>query len=370
MPVGDHFSASPNTEACFPIGLVGCNECGLVQLKHEVCSNFIFGDWLRQVTIDHRQSTEIETKRLRGKKVVLLVGGISCPPVSFDRTKSQVSISLVPFLLELIGRQDEKSVSSYDSLVGEAVGLFQKKFGMVDEVHIDNSSNEAHPFHPSNLGKIDEYLDHIIRLIKPDGKISIRCPDIDAILDNGHLNYIYHEHQAYFSLFSLTKIMERKGFIGVESVTGVDEVDSRFSFSKEVPNKHRTRRWAGEKMPVNLWQQNPNIFDSFSARIRVRQDDARVALSTSETVIGYGASVAGICALYQFGLEGKIDCIVDDADDRVGMYSPHSNHRVFSSRSLTALNVRKTFILVPRYTKNIVARWQRLLGSVTSVGSV
>ena len=89
-----------------------------------------------------------------------------------------------------------------------------------------------------------------------------------------------------------------------------------------------------------------------------------------DAAVGYGASVAGISSLYQFGLEERVDLLVDDAEKRVGMYSPHSNHKVFSSRELKSLDVQTTLILVPRYTDSIIARWSGLLGNVMPVGRV
>ena len=373
MPIGDRFSMAPNSETLHPIGLVGCEVCGLIQLKHEVSSGLLFGDLLRQSTQIPKKLIELDYQARKKKRLVLYIGGLSDAPSLYSNQRSTIVVALAPFLLALAGQHKNIAPLSYNSLIGKAVNLFLENVGPVDEVLIDNSTKEAHPFHVSNVNNIDQYFSDIARLIKSDGRISLRCPDITTILQNGYVNYIYHEHQVYFCVSSIKKIMEGKGFRIVSTSIGVDHVNSCFTFVRqEQQDSAMGATRSAVKMKENRWGQEPELFQEFASKIQISRENILSNLNrqTQGRVVGYGASVAGISSLYQFGLEERVDLLVDDAEERVGMYSPHSNHKVFSSRELKSLDVQTTLILVPRYTESIVLKWSGLLGNIMPVGRV
>jgi|TARA_B100000315_G_scaffold248469_1_gene278390 hypothetical protein len=373
MPIGNRFSIAPNTETLHPIGLVGCEACGLIQLKHEVSSGLLFGGLLSQSIQSPKKLIELDYQVRNKYKLALYIGGLSDPPSLDSNQHSTIVVALAPFILASADEHKNIAPLSYNSLISEAVNRFLENAGPVDEVLIDNSTKEAHPFHASNVNNIDEYFSDIVRLIKPDGRISLRCPDITTILQNGHVNYIYHEHQVYFCSSSIKKIMEGKGFQIVSASIGIDHVNSCFTFGRQKGKDSgvgETR--AVGKMKKNRCGQEPARFQEFASKIQTSREKilANLNRQAQGRAVGYGASVAGISSLYQFGLEERVDLLVDDAEKRVGMYSPHSNHKVFSSRELKSLDVQTTLILVPRYTDSIIARWSGLLGNVMPVGRV
>ena len=100
----------------------------------------------------------------------------------------------------IIGEFDEKTVDEFLHLYGRA-----------DLVVVDNSSKMQHPIHLSNVADPLNYVGNLANLIKPEGKVVVRAPYLGEIVNKGLIDYVYHEHQSYFSLISITNLFSKLG---------------------------------------------------------------------------------------------------------------------------------------------------------------
>ena len=367
MPIGNNFSPLPNTQRRFPIGLFGCNECDLVQLKHAVFPNLIFGSDVDQAI---RAIPEIRmSKRIdpAGKPIILQVGGLSNKEIEGPVNGKNLFVSLEAFLIKRAAENGALIESLEKDFSESAISELLRRYGKVDEVQITNASKGVHPLHLSNISNIPRYLTKLLCLLKENGRVFIRFPNLDQIIKHSQIGYIYHEHQSYFDRDGLIRVM---GGFGLDLVF---ERDSQDNLNVEMTFQRLGGRESKEQLvndrgrvPGYICNQRLNEFRDIGDRLeRVRK---RLAESLGQAppgnYAGYGASVAGVTTMYQTGLDRKLDLLVDDNERKAGLFSPGNNLPVLLTKSLGSMKIECTVILIPRFERGIRRRYSGELGNL------
>jgi len=366
MPVGTRFSHAPNREPVHALGLVVCDACYLVQLKEKMSLDDDYQNLLSECALNAQAvGAETDATNIARVRQLVYIGGLSGNVPNLPRLGE---VDFLDFGL-LVGKVVSKETvfASLDDLFEAAVRLLLSKHRPFEEVIIDNSIPEAHPLHISNVENVESYLRNVSQLIKDDGILSVRCPDADAILSLGHVNYIYHEHKAYFSSMSLTNLLAGAGFKFISRTHSEDGINSIFKFRKK---KSLADRIANRLRPSLTELVSP--WHELEEKIQVRRSELRAICreAVNGKIAGYGASVAGMASLFHFGLEDQIDLMFDDAPERGGLYCPRINHQVLSGEEISSHNIGRTFVLTPRFLKAIADTRGDNLGEIISVGQV
>ncbi len=366
IPIGGHLSIGQNTESTYPIGLVICANCGLVQLKYEVSPSVIFGQEIGQVIEGCRAACVNKSWVKNACQIILRVGGLSTPELEYSENNDYQVVSLEAFLLYRAIAANAP-IGSLESLLTEVSTFeFLDLYGPVEEIQITNVTKGIHPLHLSNVGNLSTYLQNLLRLLKQNGKVIVRFPSINEIVEGAHVEYIYHEHQSYFDAASLDILMSAHGLRLVGWCNSQDNLNVEMSFQNV--GKCPT---AGEfSAKINVSKDNLETRMFQFQEIESSLSYARSTLRDSwqscrpKKCVGYGASIAAITAMYQLELDRSIDFLIDDDERKVGLFSPESNIPVMRSEGIESQAVGLTVILVPRFEKQILDKSRRGLGRI------
>ena len=376
IPIGDNFSKNYNNEPVYPVGLTLCENCSLVQLTQKVQSQTVFKKYFLNChasSFDPKvlKSRVLEIGNYFGSTRENLILEIGCGPghllrelssqgaqaIGIEPSEAQVNVASGHGIRIISGEFDEKTVDEFLHLYGRA-----------DVVVVDNSSKMPHPIHLSNVPDPLHYVSNLAKLVKPEGKVVIRTPYLGEIVNRGLIDYVYHEHQSYFSLISITNLFSRLGF-GIINARRCedDDLNAQFVFSKN-------RSVVSEDLSVNDFARNEHRLHLGNASTYRRLDERlktcrkRIQkelenLSTA-TIVGYGASVAPVSMMYQYKIVDFIDFLVDDNEEKVGLFSPNANLQVKRSNSLYLDNVGVLVLLASRFVDKIMERHRKFTGRV------
>jgi len=176
-----------------------------------------------------------------------------------------------------------------------------------------------------------EELDSVIRginyCLSDDGIFVVQCMYAGAMVDNLNFDTIYHEHLCYYTLNSLTKLLEKYGLY-LEDAT-FNEIHSGSIICKFRKNKveytDRTNDLIQRDKKYNL-----NSFIEFSKKIEEnRWELKKLLLSLKEQnkkIYAYGAPVKGNTLMNYMGITNEIiDKVVEVNPYKIGTYTPGSH---------------------------------------------
>lgn len=203
----------------------------------------------------------------------------------------------------------------------------------------------------AHVPQLHDFVGGLRALMKDEGQLSLEFPSAMTLISDGLFDTIYHEHYSYFSLTSLTQVLEQGGLrvVDVESlpthggslrVTAV-RADSRKMTERSV-GEHIRREQSGGVRDVDFYMQ-------LSARAqRVRTDfleflhDARDA---GHIVAGYGAAAKGNTLMNYSGVTHDLVAFIADRSPlKIGRLMPGSGVPIVDESVLR--QVRPRYVVV------------------------
>ena len=317
-------------ESFYPLHLVHCDECGLLQLNHTVPKEVMFSDhsYLSGVTktlIDHFYdvaSENVEQFNMQPNDLVVDIGGNDGGQL-LQYKKSGIE--------NLLNVECAKRVSqiSRDNGINTITEFFNKQ---CVENHIGKKSvklyNAAGVFF--HLEELHSVLEGIKMSLRDDGVLIVQFMYAGTMIEKLNFDTIYHEHLLYYTLASLEKLLAKYGltifdayYTEVHSgsiVAKITHVDGDLDVKTE-------RFW-------DLWENDKKYtveaFKKFSIKIQTRKNklkDFLVSLKKEGNVIyAYGAPAKGNTLLNYFNIDSSlIDKAVEINEMKIGNYLPGSH---------------------------------------------
>jgi hypothetical protein len=199
-------------EATFPLDLVFCPNCALVQITETVPPEQLFSDYLyfssfSETMLAHAQAlaTDVVSARHLGPQSLVVEiasndgyllqyyqrAGIPVLGIEPARNVAKVAIDErgIPTLVEFFGRE-----------LGEKLRADGRT---ADVIHAHNVM--------AHVADLNGLVAGIGRLLKPDGVAVIEVPYVKELLDRCEFDTIYHEHLCYFSLTAAERLFRRHG---------------------------------------------------------------------------------------------------------------------------------------------------------------
>lgn len=376
VPIGDSFSVNANNALTYPIGLALCAQCGLVQLSHRVESTIVFERYFSESfpLTEDLVLDRVRIPRLQhflhslNVKTLLSVGSGSGRSLERYHAEGITVIGIEPS-----DRQANVSRNlGIDTLTGylteTVVEEILSKYGQVDMVLVDNFTKMPHPAHISNVEDPLAYAENLSRLIKPNGCVYLRVPYIGSILAFGLVDYVYHEHQSYFSYRSIKQLFSRVGLhIKSSSLCENNSMHAELllsSVSKSLRGGDVRTEFEKKENGLKIHKKKTfsDIADALNAsKAMVRQEFGD---SCGLRIAGYGASTATVAMMYQYELVSDLDFLVDDNKDKIGLYSPNANLRVENVDKIYTSNVDVLVILASRFANKIKEDHRKFSGKV------
>ena len=376
IPIGDGFSAKSNNAQTYPIGLAVCAHCGLVQLSYSVDRSIVFERYFSK-SFPLIEDAELDRKWIPGFErfvqssvieTIVGVGSGSGKSLQRHKRKGITVIGIEP--------SDKQAKVSRNLGIDTLTSYFTKtaveeilsNYGQVDLILVDNFTKAPHPAHISNVEDLSEYVKNIAKLVKPTGCVYLRVPYIGSILTFGLVDYVYHEHQSYFSYRSINQLFASVG-LHVQSARLClhDSLHAEFMLSSSSRSIH------GDEPQLNLASDEVGLtieeeksFSNLATSLEISKENFRKKLGANlrSCIAGYGASTATVAMMYQYEIASDLDFLVDDNKKNIGLYSPNVNLRVENVDRIYTKDVDVLVILASRFADRIKNKHSNFGGEV------
>lgn len=322
----EHNLARP--EPRYPLALVRCAACTLVQITETVPPEQLFGDYPYLSSTSSTMVGHVRelAERMMGEEQ-LDDGSLVVEIASNDGYLLQHYVAAgVPVLgiepaknIALAARA--KGIPTRSEFFGQELGEALSSEGIsADVVHAHNVL--AHVPDPNG------FVDGLRLVLADDGVAVIEVPHLLPLIDRCEFDTIYHEHVFYYSLTSLHHLFIRHGMVITHAEKTAIHGGSLLLFVK-----HAKKARTGETTLDLLAEESAwgvgrgDRYAGFEERIRAMGNALGTMIDAvrarGETVAAYGASAKGCILLNAFGIDcATLDFVADKNELKQGKYMP------------------------------------------------
>lgn len=355
-------------EPRYPLSVVRCEACTLVQLTVSVAPEILFRDYVYRSSFSDtflahaRAVTErmIAGRDWRGSRLVVEIASNDGYLLKNYRAHAIPVLGIEPARNIARIAREENGVDTIEEFFGrDLAARLASKGWQADVIHANNVLA-----HVLELGGV---LGGISTLLKPDGEAIIEVPYLLDMINHVEFDTIYHEHLCYFSLTALVAGLSREGL----RVVDVEHLDVHggslriFARRGDSPAEmHRAglarveqmlaaeRDWgvAGTERYANFVCTVEELKQKLVNLIGALKREGR-------SVAAYGASAKGATLLNYCGVgSNEIDYVVDRSPLKHGRLTPGTHIPILPTEQLLQTQPDYVLLLVWNFAAEVIAQ--------------
>jgi hypothetical protein len=318
---------SNGAEPLFPLEVVLCSECGLLQVSEDVPPEILFGqDYpyfssfipaLLAHSRDHAMQL-IEERSLGPGNLV----------VEIASNDGYLLQNFVEKGIPVLGIDPAAGPAQEALKIG--VPTVIDFFGANLATKLKADGNRASVMLANNVlahvNDINDFVKGFSILLAEDGIAEFEFPYVRDLIETCAFDTIYHEHVFYYSLAALEPLFARHGmYLNDAQSLSIHGGSLRLRVSKQPGKSQNLLRLQAEEERLGLG--GLEYYRSFGRRVERLRDDLRAMLqdirTNGKTIAAYGAAAKGATLLNYAALPGEtIAYVVDRNTHKVGKLMP------------------------------------------------
>lgn len=354
-------SALSRPEARFPLEVVFCEDCTLLQITTTVPPEQLFSDYVyfssfSDAAVDNAK--EIANRLAR----------------TLDLTPDSLVVEAASndgYLLKhyqahgipVLGIEPAGNIAAHANKIG--VPTRCAFFGREEAQRLAGEGLRADVFHANNVlahvADFNGFLAGLAAVLKPNGTASIEAPYVRDLVEQMEFDTIYHEHLCYFSLTAVSRALDRHGLV----VAGVEHLPIHggslryFIRRRGQPVAASVSDMLAEEARLGL--TTLAYYSDFASRIAELKRDLTGTLrqlrASGSSIAAYGASAKGATLLNTFEIgHDEIDFIVDRSTVKQGKYTPGTHLEILPTEALLEWQPDYLLLLTWNFADEILAQ--------------
>ena len=350
-------------EPRYPLDLVFCPSCSLVQITETVPPEVLFREYayfssFSDTMLRHVESLVnrlIRSRSLNRDSQVVEVASNDGYLLQYYRQQGIPVLGIEPARNVARVAQQERGIPTRCEFFGaELAQELQTQGQAADVLHAHNVL--------AHVADLNGFVAGVALALKPGGLAVVEVPYVKSLLDGCEFDTIYHEHLCYFSLTALSQLFERHGLVVVDveqlSIHGgsLRLLASPASNAGDAPMvQHLLEEEAS-------WQVHaPNTYLQFAGRVEELRRDVlhllRGLKADGKRIAAYGASAKGAVLLNCFHIGcDLLDFVVDRSTVKQGRHTPGMHLPIHGPSALLEAMPDYVLLLTWNFADEILAQ--------------
>jgi len=364
-PLADVFPASAGAGGVtlWPLGLLRCGRCTLVQLSEIVPDDLLYGPdygfytgaspaavayWTQYASDLIRRLSDPWAK---GEPFVVEVASNDGTLLHQFADAGFRTLGVEPAAGPAAAARSEHRLDVMVEPFTHQVGLdIAHAHGKADVVIANNVV--AHVQNPNN------FVRGLRALVADDGVVSIEVQYLADLVLGHQFDHVYHEHRSFFSIFSLRRLLEDAGLFvhDVQRVAGQGGSLRVLAGPTAIPPLPGMLRYGKTEYSV----LSAAALAQFQYRVDLVLEQARELIDSERAagrrIVGYGASAKSCTMLNALNVgPDEVDAVVDLTPGKIGRFTPGTGIPITAGIAQPA---RETtyLLLVSNYLGPVLAR--------------
>ena len=318
-------------EETFPLELVFCPDCTLVQITETVPPEKLFREYLYFSSFSDtmlRHARELvdeitDSRRLDSSSLVVELASNDGYLLQYYMERDVPVLGIEPAVNIARVAWEERGVPTISEFFGEELaGRLTAGGQKADVIHAHNVL--------AHVADLNGFVEGIHVLLKEDGVAVIEVPYVKEMIDRCEFDTIYHEHLCYFSLTALECLFRRHGML-IHDVKLVPlHGGSLRVYATQAQGKYGQARSAVRELlgEETGWGVAAFAFyEGFAHRVEQLKSALVGYLAglkqQGKRLAAYGAAAKGSTLLNYFGIgDDLLDFVVDRSTYKQGRYMP------------------------------------------------
>jgi hypothetical protein len=355
-------------EPFFPLHVLVCDSCWLVQLKEYVAADGIFTEHYPYFSsystswVEHaRKYCEMITAR-RGLNAESLVVELACNDGYLLQHFPKYGVT------NILGV--EPTANTAEVAAGKGIPVMVDFFGVRLAEKIKAEKGKAKLILGNNVlahvPDLNDFVGGAKLLMADDGAATFEFPHLQNLIEQNQFDTIYHEHFCYFSAIAIDAIAKKHGlvFFDVEEVPthgGSLRVYLAHEGKEEVSQAVRDLIAREERLGYKTVALYAEYEEHVKATKRKLLSFLIEAKNAGKKVVGYGAPGKGNTLLNYCGVGADfLDFTVDRNPHKHGRFTPGTHIPVLPVEAIDAARPDYVLILPWNLRKEIVAQMSHI----------
>ncbi|MCU0496686.1 MAG: class I SAM-dependent methyltransferase [Anaerolineae bacterium] len=329
-------------EPTFPLDVVFCANCTLVQITETVDPEILFSDYFyfssfsdtalnnaKDITQRLIQDRHLDTSSLAAE-----VASNDGYLLQYYNQQNIPVLGIEP-AQNIAAVANQKGIHTVAHFFGaETARRLQLEGFSADVLHANNVL--------AHVADLNGFVEGLGILIKPSGVIVIEVPYVRDLIAHREFDTIYHEHLCYFSLTALSRLFQRHHMtiVDVEYLTIHGGSLRVFAQRQDGPldiKSVRPKQMLDEEQSWGVSEHS--FYKNFGAMVSTLKEDLLQQLTrlkqAGKRIAVYGASAKGSTLLNFFNIGANVlDYVVDRSTVKQGHYTPGTHLYIFSPEKL------------------------------------
>ena len=315
-------------ELTFPLKLVFCVNCTLVQITETVCPEVLFGNYVyassySDTVLRHAEQVCDELCRerhLNDSSLVVEIASNDGYLLQFFAERKIPVLGIEP-AANIAAIAQGRGVPTKVAFFDDDLALQLSDEGTLADVVIGNNVM-------AHVADINGFIAGVKKILKPGAIARFEFPYLGNMICNLEFDTVYHEHIFYFSAHAIENLLHRHGLV----FTDVKRVPIHggslavtVALQSNPLGRKRVEQLLAEEHERGMDQVT--FYTDFGARIRANIHQLKSLMihlrSTGKRICVYGASAKGSTLLNTARLEpGTLEYVVDRSELKQGLFTP------------------------------------------------
>ncbi|QIG51831.1 class I SAM-dependent methyltransferase [Nordella sp. HKS 07] len=356
-------------EPYFPLHVLVCDRCFLVQLQEYVSPESIFSEY---AYFSSYSTSWVEHARAYCCMIQERLGlNSKSQVVELASNDGYLLQHFLPLNIPVLGIEPAANVAKVASAKG--ISTIVDFFGLTLARRLVDEGRSADLVVANNVlaqvPDLNDFIAGVAHLLAPDGAVTIEVPHLARLLEETQFDTIYHEHFSYFSLITLVHLAKQHGL----RVFDVERLSTHGGsirvYLTRVSSRHETSPSVDALLSYERRMELGKVatYSAFAPRVQQLKRDLLSLLigckNEGARICGYGAPGKGNTLLNYCGIGTEfIEFTVDRNPYKHGRYTPGMHIPI---RPIAAIDTARPdyLIILPWNLRAEIIRQMRHVGS-------